>query len=505
MEAVAAAFRGTTAEKWSFSQAAPAYLVALVTTGIAFAIRLALDPILGVQPVFAIFVLAVVVAAVYGGIGAGLFATALSIALVYEWVLAPKGLFDAWDGIESLLFAVTALCLIGLSEVLMRSRRRTETALLAQDEAMSKVEAREAQLQSILDTVPDTMVTIDQGGIIQSFSSAAQRLFGYRTDEAVGRNVSMLMPPPYREQHDGYLSRYIATGEARIIGTGRVVVGLRKNGSTFPMELSVGETKMSGRRLFVGFVRDLTERQESERRLHELQGELLHASRLSELGQMASALAHEVNQPLTAIANYASAADRLIRMGNAERATEVLNRIAAQAHAAAQIIRRVREFSRKGEPERQVENIARTVEEASTLALVGAPSTGIRMELRLDPAAALAFIDKIQIQQVLVNLIRNAAEAMQESQQRELIVATAAAAQQGMIEIAVADTGPGLAPQICEKLFQPFVTTKGTGVGIGLSICRAIVEDGHGGRLWAEDNPGGGTVFRLSLPVDPST
>jgi len=251
--------------------------------------------------VFAIFVLAVMVSAVYGGIGAGLFATALSIASVYEWVLAPKGPFDARDGIEVLLFAVTALGLMGLAHVLTQSRRRTEAALLAQDEAMSGVEAREAQLRAILDTVPDAMVTIDQGGAIQSFSNAAERLFGYRADEAVGRNVSMLMPPPYREQHDGYLSRYIVTGEARIIGTGRVVVGLRKDGSTFPMELSVGETRSRDRRLFVGFVRDLTERQESERRLHELQGELLHASRLSELGQMASALAHEVNQPLTAM------------------------------------------------------------------------------------------------------------------------------------------------------------------------------------------------------------
>lgn len=151
------------------------------------------------------------------------------------------------------------------------------------------------------------------------------------------------------------------------------------------------------------------------------------------------------------------------------------------------------------------EQLARAVEEASTLALVGARSTGIRMGLQLDPTAALAFIDKVQIQQVLVNLIRNAAEAMQESQQRELIIATAAAAPQGMIEIAVSDTGPGIAPQVRERLFQPFVTTKGAGIGIGLSICRAIVEDGHGGRLWAEDNPAGGTVFRLTLPVDPST
>jgi len=502
-EAVASESPKAPAEKRSFSQTLRAYLLAFVATGIASVIRIALDPVLGTQPVFAIFVLAVMVSAVYGGIGAGLFATALSIASVYEWVLAPKGPFDTRDGIEVLLFAVTALGLMGLAHVLTQSRRRTEAALLAQDEAMSEVEAREAQLRAILDTVPDAMVTIDQGGTIQSFSNAAERLFGYRADEAVGRNVSMLMPPPYRDQHDGYLTRYIVTGEARIIGTGRVVVGLRKDGSTFPMELSVGETRSRDRRLFVGFVRDLTERQESERRLHELQGELLHASRLSELGQMASALAHEVNQPLTAIANYTAAAERLIRTGQAERAAEVLNRTTAQAQSAAQIIRRARDFARKGESQRQDENIARIVEEATSLALVGAGSSGIRMEMRLNPAAAIAFVDKVQIQQVLVNLIRNAAEAMQETEQRDLVISAGPAAQQGMIEIAVADTGPGLAPEVRDKLFTPFVSTKSAGVGIGLSISREIVVEGHGGRLWAEDNPTGGTVFRLILPAGP--
>lgn len=478
------------------------YLLAVVATGIAFIVRLVLDPELGEHPAFAIFVLAVTSAALYGGVGPGLFATVLSVALVDIWVLAPKGPWNVRDTLEVVLFVATAVILIGLSRVLMQSRLRLEAALKAQGEALVEVEAREAQLQSILATVPDAMVTINERGIIQSFSAAAQRLFGYRPEEAIDRNVSMLMPQPYHDQHDGYLERYLRTGEARIIGMGRVVVGRRKDGSTFPMELAVGEIKAPARRLFIGFVRDLTERQDSEHRLHELQAELLHLSRLSELGQIASALAHEVNQPLTAISNYARAAERLIRMGNPERAIEALERTITQADTAAQIIRRVREFAHKGQSERQVENVARTVEEASTLALVGARTAGVRMEIRLDPAAHTAFIDRVQIQQVLVNLVRNAVEAMQDSPRRELVITTSST-QPRTVEIAVSDSGPGLAAPVREKLFQPFVTTKDTGMGVGLSICRAIVEDGHNGRLWVEDNPGGGTVFRLTLPVDP--
>ena len=172
--------------------------------------------------------------------------------------------------------------------------------------------AREAHLQSILDTVPEAMIVIDERGFIQSFSSAAERLFGCQAAEVIGRNVSILMPTPYRENHDGYLLRYMTTGERRIIGIGRVVVGQRKDGSTFPMELAVGEMKSGDQRYFTGFIRDLTERQQTEARLQELQSELVHISRLTAMGEMASTLAHELNQPLSAIANYLKGSRRLL-------------------------------------------------------------------------------------------------------------------------------------------------------------------------------------------------
>jgi two-component system, LuxR family, sensor kinase FixL len=358
----------------------------------------------------------------------------------------------------------------------------------------------EAHLRSILETVPDAMVVIDERGLIQSFSAAAERLFGFAAEEVRGRNVSMLMPAPYRQEHDGYLARYLRTGERRIIGTGRVVIGQRRDGSTFPMELSVGEIAAEGKRQFTGFVRDLTERQENERRLHEVQSELLHVSRLSEMGQMGSTLAHELNQPLTAVANYLSALRRLIARPqfDAKQADEIFGRAMAQTGRAGEIIRRLREFLSKGDTERRIESVNHVIEEACALALVGVRSQGMTVHMRLDPAAPEAIIDKIQMQQVVLNLVRNAVEAMAAAPRRELSIATERRADE-MVEIAVADTGPGIAEDIRAKLFQPFVTTKANGMGVGLSICRSIVE-AHGGRLWADADAAGGTIFRLTIP-----
>jgi two-component system, LuxR family, sensor kinase FixL len=359
---------------------------------------------------------------------------------------------------------------------------------------------REAHLQSVLDTVPDAMIVIDTRGIMHSFSAAAERLFGYASADVVGRNVSMLMPNPYREQHDGYLARYLATGERHIIGIGRLVVGQRKDGSTFPMELAVGEARSGERRFFTGFVRDITERQQTRQRLQELQSELIHMSRLTDMGQMASMLAHEINQPLTAAANYLKGAGRLLQRGgdgDVAQARGAVERAAAQILRGGEIIRRLRDFVARGESERRIENIVKLVQEAAALALVGARQTGVRTSFDFDAGAQWVLADKVQVQQVLLNLMRNAVEAMQDAPTRELAIATRCADAE-TVEIAVADTGPGISPEVARQLFQPFVTTKQEGLGVGLSISRTIVES-HGGRLWVEDNPGGGAVFKLTL------
>jgi two-component system sensor kinase FixL len=360
---------------------------------------------------------------------------------------------------------------------------------------------REAHLRSILDTVPDGMIVIDERGTVQYFSATAARMFGYAEDEVVGRNVKMLMPSPYRENHDSYLARYLQTGERRIIGLGRVVTGRRKDGTTFPMELAVGEVKGERHRLFTGFVRDLTERQRAERRLQEVQAELSHVSRLTEMGQMASALAHELNQPLTAVTNYLQAVSRLLaaESPNVGRAREVAASALGQVTRASEILRRLRDFMRKGESNVQAENVAKLIAEASGLALIGAHERGVKVQMSVAAALPEALCDKVQIQQVVVNLVRNAIEAMEGGERRELSIA-AECDEAGAIAIAIADTGPGIAPEIAERLFQPFVTTKAQGMGVGLSICRSIVE-AHGGRLAVAAGAEGGTVFSFTLPA----
>ena len=367
--------------------------------------------------------------------------------------------------------------------------------------AEDALRARAAHLRSILETVPDAMVVIDEAGRIQSFSAAAERLFGYENTEVLGQNVSILMPEPYRTQHDSYMARYMTTGERRIIGIGRVVVGQRKDESTFPMELAVGEMRSDNRRYFTGFVRDLTERQKTETRLQELQSELVHMSRFTALGEMASTLAHEINQPLTAIANYLKGSRRILERMEGEHVPmlrDAVNQAAEQALRAGQVIRHLREFVSRGESERHIESLPKLVQEASALALVGAKEKGVRVSFRLDPDAPLVLADRIQIQQVLLNLIRNAIEAMQDRPRRELVVSTTALPQDGLVEVCVKDTGTGLAPEVAAQLFQPFVTTKKHGMGVGLSICRTIVES-HGGKIWAESKPGEGTAFRFTL------
>ena len=369
--------------------------------------------------------------------------------------------------------------------------------------AEAAVRAREAELRSILDTVPDAIIVIDETGVIRSFSPAAERLFGYKADDAIGRNISTMMPSPYRGAHDGYLRRYLHTGERRIIGIGRVVVGLRRDGSTFPMELAVGEVNLGGRRLFTGFVRDLTERQRTEKRLQDLQAELVHVSRLNVMGQMASTLAHELNQPLTAVSNYVQAARRMASAGDGPppaRLIEILEKTSAQANRAGQIIRRLREFVAKGDVEKRSERLDKIVEEASALALVGAKDFGVRVTFEFDEALPPVLVDRIQIQQVVLNLMRNAIEAMQSGERRELVL-SARRGENGMALAGVADTGPGIDPEMAARLFQPFVTTKPQGMGLGLSICREIIE-AHGGRLWSAGRPdGGGTIFGFSLPL----
>jgi two-component system, LuxR family, sensor kinase FixL len=469
------------------------YVLAAGAVAAALILRIMLQGVFGDRFTFVMFFPAIVLASILAGFGPGLLAAALSISIgaILYGMVSDRPL----DLLSLFVLALVGVIIVWMCELLHSAFRRALATKGALDQS-------ESQLRTVFDTVPDATIVIQREGNIVSANAAAFRQFGYSADELIGQNVRMLMPEPYRGGHDGYLKRYLTTGEKRIIGGDRVVVGQRKDGSTFPMKLAVGEMRAGDQIYFTGFVRDLTERAQSAARLQEIQGELARLARLNELGEMASTLAHELNQPLSAIANYTQGCLRLL--ANAEdagatRMREALNETARQSLRAGQIIRHLREFVMRGETERLPEDVRKIVEEAAALALVGSRERGVKTVFDFAPGVELVLIDRVQIQQVLINLMRNAMEAMRDSQRRELAVSVGTK-DGSAVEIQVADTGPGISEEVAAQLFQPFVTTKPGGMGIGLAISKRIVES-HGGTIAVERNVEGGATFRFTLPA----
>jgi two-component system sensor kinase FixL len=460
-----------------------AAFAAVTATGVA---RLYLPEAFTAPSSFLLFVPAVLIAAALGGLGPGVFATTFAWGSVW-WVTRDIP-FNLVSGICAATFLSVGFGMAVGGGWFHAARRRAA--------------AINDHLRSILDTVPDGVVVIDRDGLMTSFNPAAERMFGWTAAEVLGRNVSLLMPAPDAADHDAHIHRYHASGDKRIIGVGRVVVGARKDGSTFPMELAVGETR-GPTPSYTGFIRDLTETQKTETRLQELQNELVHVSRLTAMGEMASTLAHELNQPLSAIANLLTGSRRLIDRGREADQTKVrdaIDRAATQALRAGEVIHRMRDFVRRGASERGPESLSKLIEEASALALIGEKDRQVEVRLALDSTADAVFADRVQVQQVLLNLIRNGIDAMYDGEtRRRALVITTEVTDEGWSRVSVADTGPGIAPEVLERLFQPFMTTKPQGMGVGLSISRSIIE-AHGGRIWAEANPGGGALFHFTLP-----
>lgn len=364
---------------------------------------------------------------------------------------------------------------------------------------------RDALFRTVIETAADGIVAADAQGRLLLFNAAAEQIFGYASEEILGRNIAMLMTGPDCDRHDGYMRRYLETGEAHIIGVGRELTARRKDGTTFPIYLSVGESWLGETRIFLGLIHDLTARRAREAEVLELQNELQHALRLTAMGELTSALAHELNQPLTAVMNYLNAARRGLQGLDelaAGRTDALLEKAVAQTVRAGQIIRRLREFVEKKAPDHVLGDLNATVEEAIALGLVGAADHGIDLKTHLEPDLPPMLFDKIQIQQVVVNLLRNAIEALAQTEWRRIVVTTASVDGE-FVEISVADSGPGVAPEMMPHLFHPFATSKAWGMGMGLNICRRIV-DAHGGRLWVSPNPGGGALFRFRLPIRDS-
>jgi two-component system sensor kinase FixL len=485
-----------------------------------------------------------------------------------------------------------------------------------------------ARYEGLIQAAVDGVILIDQRGLVEVFNPAAERIFGYGAAEVLGRNIKMLMPAAEAVRHDGYLERYLDTGERRIIGIGREVTARRKNGEQFPMDLAVGEVQSSEGRKFVGFVRDLTQRKRMEDTIrareaelrevvdnvpigiftaefpgiiqagnpalmrmlqydaHELAGmsfiellstddyravtslitdlangtgsehatdlrmrrrdevvldvslhvglvsrsdntplivgmvidrtekvrsdeaarqareHLAHVGRLTTLGEMASAIAHEINQPLTAIATHAQAAKRLLDIEGLDAATlkEACTQIAEQALRAGQVVRRIRAFVTKRESHKEFATLNEVVRSVLELAAADAREAGVRVELRLDATPPTVLIDAVQLQQVCLNLIRNAIDAMREQPEGERVLEISSRGDGATHELRFDDRGPGVSEAIRQRLFHPFFTTKPDGMGMGLSISQSIVA-AHGGTLKYQVNDHGGARFVITLPL----
>lgn len=363
----------------------------------------------------------------------------------------------------------------------------------------------EIELEAVLDTLVDGVIIINALGVMSLFNPACEKMFGYEPGEVIGQNVKMLMPEPYQTEHDTYLKNYKDTAVKKIIGIGREVRGKRKNGSIFPMDLSVGESSLEGKPIFVGIIRDLTKRHEERRKYEHLQEEHFHLSRVSAMNEMGSAIAHELNQPIAASINYTETAKLIIERGgtlDTDKLMSILNRAVEQTHRASDIISRMRGFIERGDVEKAPQNIRDIAETSVRLAFLGLDNQDIALTYDIKNDIPLVFVNSIQIQQVFVNLIKNACEAMFDSPQKDLLIRATLSDSGDYVSVSVIDTGRGLTEKDIETLFVPFSSQKSEGMGVGLSISQSIITH-NGGQLWAQPHNPVGSVFHFTLPVVP--
>ncbi|KCZ51017.1 hypothetical protein HY29_06605 [Hyphomonas beringensis] len=357
-------------------------------------------------------------------------------------------------------------------------------------------------LSSMLASVPDAMIVIDEHGIVMAFSSAAEKMFGYKAADIAGKNVSVLMTHRDEDHHNRYIRNYLDTGVAHIIGIGRIVEAKLADGSTIPVELKIGEADISGRKIFTGYIRDVTDQQAQQHKLSQLQAEVANFSRLSAVGSMASAMAHELNQPLTAVANYLEAARDMLDTpdeASLAMAHEALDAAAKQSIRAGQIVRRLRDYVSRGEIEMRPMSLPAIVAEAVSLSKIGIEGPIARILQDVPEDLPLVRADKLQLRQVIVNLVRNALEALAETDTPVITVKAQIDDQEPeLIRVTICDNGPGLSMESGHTPFDAFNSSKSSGMGLGLSICKTIVE-AHGGDISVDSPQGKGACFSFTL------
>ncbi len=342
------------------------------------------------------------------------------------------------------------------------------------------------RLSAIINTTVDGIIVIDSRGLIEDFNPAAERLFGYTHAEITGQNVSLLMPPPFREQHDGYIARYLSTGSAAIIGVGREVRGRRKDGTVFPMHLSVGEMIVAGERKFTGIVHDLTERVQLEARLRE-------SAALAQLGEMAAVIAHEVKNPLAGIRGVVEVVGGRLPSNSTD--AQMMKEVVSRIDSLNVMMKELLVFARPPKPKRVPTDLGALVQVTSDLLkrdqAIGAVDFSIHGSAPPVPA------DPEMLKMVFHNLLINAVHAMNDRGRVDIDLQSDA----HWACVAVRDTGPGVPPEIRDKIFMPFFTTKKKGSGLGLPTTKRFVE-AHDGRISIQSPPSGGTTVTIELPRD---
>jgi two-component system CheB/CheR fusion protein len=386
------------------------------------------------------------------------------------------------------------------TETLQTARSELETALKA-------LGIKEVRLRAVIDTAAEAIITVDESGKVLSFNAAAERMFGYAAAEVTGRNVRVLLPPLYRRAHDRYLARYRGTRAPRIISVTREAEGLRKDGTRFPIELAVSEFTDAAGRKFTGIVRNLTERRQAEQRLREHEASLRHVLRVRTAGELAASLAHQLNQPLSALANDVAACDAQLAVGQTTEVRKLLKHAAVEAQRAAAILRRLRDLVRRSPSRFERIDLRDVIRDAAELMGPGMARREVAFQVQLPPERLMVRADRMQIEQVVLNLVQNGLEAVQMGGRRHRRVRVRAVRVHvargagGLAQVTVEDSGPGIPSEVAKRLFEPFFTTKKGGLGMGLAIARTIVETHHG-RIWAEPRARQGAVVRFTLPLD---